>query len=105
MYTTPNVTLWAEWDIESVIVSMYKELDMLFMFMHVKSHQDDVAPTAASLSLESRLNVEADRLAAEFMKEDLTRQLIKELFLSAKAQILIKDASIHDMRYPKGHLI
>jgi hypothetical protein len=56
---TPNITLWAEWDIESVILTEYKALNMQFVFMHVKSHQDDDAKVA-SLSLESRLNVKAD---------------------------------------------
>jgi hypothetical protein len=53
-YTMPNVTLRAEWDIELMIDSNF--------FMHVKSHQDDKTPMS-SLSLESRLNVEANRLA------------------------------------------
>ena len=25
-YTTPNVTLWAKWDIELIILTIYKEL-------------------------------------------------------------------------------
>ncbi len=37
-YTTPNVTLRAEWDIESVILKLYQELEIKFTFMHVKSH-------------------------------------------------------------------
>jgi hypothetical protein len=56
-YTTPNVTLRVEWDIELVILTEYKALDMLFVFKHLKSHQDDNT-TVESLSLESRLNVE-----------------------------------------------
>jgi hypothetical protein len=58
-YTTPNVTLRAEWDIESVILSVLKETQIRFAFVHVKSHQDDDTPTTR-LSLESHLNVEAD---------------------------------------------
>ncbi len=65
-YTTPNVNLQAEWDIESVIPTVYKELARTFVFMHVKSHQDDDTPVA-SLSL-----VEADQLATEYMKDDRT---------------------------------
>jgi hypothetical protein len=34
-YTTPNVTLWAEWDIESVILEVLQELNMTFIYMHV----------------------------------------------------------------------
>jgi hypothetical protein len=58
-YTMPNVTLRAEWDIESVILDTHKELNMKFVFMHVKSHQDGDTP-AANLTLEMRLNVEAN---------------------------------------------
>jgi hypothetical protein len=58
-YTTPNVMLRAKWDIESVILTHYKALGIKFTFMHVKSHQDDEGPIA-NLSLETRLNVEAD---------------------------------------------
>jgi hypothetical protein len=61
-YTTPNVTLRAKWDIESVILTTYKELDIKFTFMHVKNHQDDDGPLE-NLSLETRMNVEADKLA------------------------------------------
>jgi hypothetical protein len=68
-YTTPNVTLHAEWDIESVILTTYKELDLKFSFLHVKSHQDDAVPVE-SLTLETQLNVEADRLATEYLQED-----------------------------------
>jgi hypothetical protein len=49
---TPNITLWAEWDNKSFILTMYKELKLQFVFMHVKSHQDDKTP-AASLSLKT----------------------------------------------------
>jgi hypothetical protein len=58
-YLTPNVTLRAEWDIESVILSTYRDLAMQFSFLHVYSHQDDDAP-AETLPLETRLNIEAD---------------------------------------------
>jgi exonuclease III len=92
-YTTPNVTLRAEWDIESVILSTYKELSLNFSFVHVKSHQDDGA-LVANLSLELRLNVEADCLATEYMSEDKTRRPIVELFPTAKAQLIIKTTSV-----------
>ena len=92
-YTTPNVTLRAEWDIESVILTIYKELQIPFLFTHVKSHQDDTIPIA-NLSLESRLNVEADRLATAYMTKDRTRRPTVALFPSAKAQLIIKGASV-----------
>ncbi len=92
-YTTPNVTLRAEWDIESVILDVLKELKMTFQFIHVKSHQDDETPLA-TLTLEARLNVEADRLATEYMQEDHIRRPTVALFPSAKAQFLIQDVSV-----------
>jgi hypothetical protein len=68
-YTTPNVALRAEWDIESVILDLLlKELQMKFTFTHVMSHQDDDTPTA-NLTLETRLNVEADPLALNICKK------------------------------------
>jgi hypothetical protein len=71
-YTTPNVTLRAKWDVESVILSVLKEMQIRFVYVHVKSHQDNDTPTTR-LSLKSRLNVEADRLTTEYMQEDSTR--------------------------------
>jgi hypothetical protein len=58
-YTAPNVTMRAEWDIESVILTLHKELHLKFKFIHVNSHQDDTTPVAG-LSLKSCLNMEAD---------------------------------------------
>jgi hypothetical protein len=72
-YATPNVTLRAKWDIEPVILGQLKHMDMKFIYMHVKSHQDDDAEVA-SLSLETRLNFKADCLATEYMTEDRTRR-------------------------------
>lgn len=34
-YMTPNVMLRAEWDIKSVILTIYKELDMQFVLLHM----------------------------------------------------------------------
>jgi hypothetical protein len=58
-YTTPNVSLGADWDIESVILQTYKELGIKFTFQHVKSHQDEDT-AVRDLLLKSHLNVEAD---------------------------------------------
>jgi hypothetical protein len=92
-YTTPNVTLRAEWDVESLILELHRSLQMPFIYTHVKSHQDDDT-SIEHLSLESRLNVEADRLSTEYMQEDLTRRPTVTLFPSASAQLLIAEASI-----------
>ena len=78
-YTTPNVTLRAEWDIESVILETYKELAINFVFLHIKSHQDDDS-VVSSLLLASQLNVEADRLTTDFLQENEPRKPIALLF-------------------------
>lgn len=92
-HITPNVTLRAEWDIESVILQLYTELSIKFSFLHVHSHQDDKV-SAASLPLEVQLNIEADKLATAYMQEDTTRRPIAALFPSAKAQLIIKGKSV-----------
>jgi hypothetical protein len=97
-YTTPNVTLHAEWDVESVIFEMHRELNMTFVYTHVMSHQDDDTETA-NLLLKSCLNVEADRLATKYMQEDLQRQPVVALFPSAKAHSLFK------MRWSHGKFL
>jgi hypothetical protein len=62
-----------------VIQKIYKKLSWKFELQHVKSHQDDNAP-ATTLSLETQLNIEADRLATEYMKEDTQRRPLVPLF-------------------------
>jgi hypothetical protein len=95
-YITPNVTLWAKWDIKLVILQVYHELAMKFTFLNVKSHQDDAASEVSlSLVLDTRLNIEADWLATSaYIQEDTTRRPIAALFPSAKAQLLIKGKSL-----------
>jgi hypothetical protein len=94
LYYTPNVTLQAEWDIESVILAEHRKLGMKFIFQHVKSHQDNDADLA-SLSLETRLNVEAYKLATAYsMVEDTTLRPTVKLFPTVQAQLIFKDVSI-----------
>jgi hypothetical protein len=92
-YTTPNVTLQAEWDIESVILTYYKAVDIKSAFMHVKSHQDDDGPIER-LSLETRHNVEADRLATEYLQEEHPKRPIALLFPTAKCQLIVNEKSV-----------
>jgi hypothetical protein len=76
-----------------VILSTYKDLALHFSFLHVYSHQDDNAPVE-TLTLETRLNIEADRLATEYMVQDQVRRPTVALFPSAKAQLLINEKTI-----------
>jgi hypothetical protein len=71
-YTTTNVTLRAEWDIESFILEILTELKIKFIYMPVHSHQDDATPFA-NQSFESQLNVEADQLATAYIQKDHRR--------------------------------
>ena len=91
-YTTPNVTLRAEWDVEAAIVDSYKQLGIPFTFLHVKSHQDDDGPVSG-LTLEAQLNVQADTLATEALKEAPTISKVL-LFPSAKCKLIINGKSI-----------
>jgi hypothetical protein len=91
-YMTPNVTLRSEWDLESVIIDMYKQLDIPFMFLHVKSHQDDDGPVE-SLSLKAQLNVQADELATKALHDAPTHNRV-ELFPTAKCQFIIAGQSV-----------
>jgi hypothetical protein len=86
----PNVTLQAKWDIESVILQNYKELAINFTFMHIKSHQDDDGPVA-NLSLETHLNVEADRLTTKYLQAGKSGQPIALLFPSAICQLIVNN--------------
>ena len=95
----PNVTLRAEWDLESLILTMYRALGIQFLFTHVKSHQDDSIPVA-SLPLEVRLNVEADRLATEYLATSHS-QGRATLFPSAKCQLLVDGATV-SRKLPNG---
>jgi hypothetical protein len=91
-YTTPNVTLCAEWDVESAIVDSYTQVGIPFTFLHVKSHQDNDGPVSV-LTLEAQLNVQADTLATEALKEAPTILKVS-LFPSAKCQLIINGKSI-----------
>ena len=59
----PNETLKASWDIHQAIHRELKQLPQVTIY-HVKSHQDNDTPES-QLSVESRLNIEADHLASE----------------------------------------
>ncbi len=67
-YTTPNMTQCTEWDIKSVILDTNKALAIHFSFIHLKSHQDDDI-AGHNLSLDTRLNVEADSLGTEYLQQ------------------------------------
>jgi hypothetical protein len=63
------------------------KLAINFQFLQVKSHQDGEA-TVAGLSLETQLNIKADRLATAFLKLPEPHCPIALLFPSAKCQFI-----------------
>ena len=91
-YLQPNVTLRSEWDIESVILDAYKNIGWKFAFQHVRSHQDDSRPIH-SLPLAVQLNIEADRLATEYL-ETSQYQGYDSIFPTAKCQLLLNGETI-----------
>jgi hypothetical protein len=86
-YMTPNATLHAEWDLESTIVDSYTQLGIPFTFLHVKSHQDDDGPIVG-LTLEARLNVQADTLATAALVDAPMVPKVA-LFPTARCQLII----------------
>jgi hypothetical protein len=91
-YLQPKVTLRAKWDIESLILDFYRQLGWQFQFTHVRSHQDDSIPLC-NLPMEAQQNVEADRLATEFLTVAKYAGRAS-LFPSAKCQLLIDGATV-----------
>jgi hypothetical protein len=85
-YTKCNTT-------ELVILTEYKALGIRFIFQHVKSHQDD-NKALQTITLKLRLNIEADKLATEYMVEDKVRQPTVSLFPTAQAQLIMNETSI-----------
>jgi hypothetical protein len=91
-YLQPNITLRAEWDIESVILDVHRRIGWKFEFKHVNSHQDDSIPLR-DLPLDVQLNVEADRLATDYLETSQSAGRAS-LFPTAKCQLLIDDETV-----------
>jgi hypothetical protein len=65
----PNITLQPDWDLIREIQMAIRALGRSSTSTHVKSHQDD-HHDYEYLSLEARLNVDADSLAGRFRRND-----------------------------------
>ena len=59
--------LASDWDVLTELRHLLKATTLAVTFRHVKSHQDDTVPMA-QLPLEAKLNVAADKLAAEYAR-------------------------------------
>jgi hypothetical protein len=91
-YLQPKVMLCTEWDIKSVIITAHRAIGWTFEFKHIHSHQDD-SVALEDLTHEVRLNVEANRLATDYLS---TSKYLgwASLLLSAKCQLLIQGATL-----------
>ena len=63
----PNNTLSSEFDITEQIYQTNKTYKIDASFQHVYGHQD--TKSRGEMSMEAKLNVEADRLAGEYQDE------------------------------------
>ncbi len=61
----PNHTLLSDWDVTHQIADTLRQTAILLTLKHVKGHQDDTTPYR-DLSLEAKLNVDADEEAGEY---------------------------------------
>jgi hypothetical protein len=89
----PNITLQPDWDILRTIQLATRDLGCPSTFSHVKGHQDD-HHAYEDLSLEARLNVDADSLAGEFRKNDSSTRPLVPRFSSNYAQLQIDGQTI-----------
>ena len=96
----PNATLAPDWDLLEEIHQQYRTITSLHIkFQWVRGHQD-TSTALGGLSSEAKLNVQADRLAAEYNTMVDTRKRPKTPLMSATRCILqISGDSIH-AQYP-----
>jgi hypothetical protein len=89
----PNLTLRPDWDILLEMQMAVLDLGRPATFSHIKGHQDD-HQDYEDLSLEARLNVDADHLAGAFRRNDSSIHSHVPRFSSNFAQLQIKDQTV-----------
>ena len=89
----PNLTLQPDWDIIREIQMAVRALGRPTSFSHVKGHQDD-HHAYDDLSLEARLNIDADALAGSFRRHDSSVRPLVPRVSSNSAQLLIDGKTI-----------
>ena len=85
-YTTPypNSTLQSDWDLIEEIYTTYQHLNIANVtFKWIKGHQDFDTPYD-KLSFPAQYNVDADRLAEEYLETDPHRRRISPLVPAAR---------------------
>lgn len=91
----PNICLKPDWDLTEEIYQTYiltAITDVTFSW--VKGHQDSTK-ALGQLSVEARFNIDADKLAEDYMKANSRQRPISPLTNSARCNLIIKGASIH----------
>jgi hypothetical protein len=89
----PNITLQPDWDLIRAIQIAICALGRPSTFDHVKGHQDD-HHDYEDLSLEARLNVDADSLAGQFRRNDSSVRPLVPRVSSNYAQLQIDGKTI-----------
>lgn len=91
----PNATLQPDWDLIEEIHTTYQQINIAKVrFQWIKGHQDKDTPYD-ELSIPAQYNVDAGRLATEFLETNLDIRRISPLVPSAKCLLHIRNASIH----------
>eukprot|EP00957_Ditylum_brightwellii_P041264 3124370-Ditylum_brightwellii.AAC.1 len=85
----PLNTLDSDWDLMKQITETVKAMQCLLTFSHVKGHQDRDIPYT-DLKGQSQQNIDADRLAGEYMDHHSTYLASVPPVEAKKAQILVK---------------
>ena len=96
-YTTPypNSTLQSDWDLIEEIYTTYQHLNIANVtFKWIKGHQDFDTPYD-KLSFPAQYNVDADRLAEEYLETDPHRRRISPLVPAARCILQIGNETIH----------
>jgi hypothetical protein len=88
-----NATLAPDWDLVEEIVTQLRRLPVQPLFSHVKGHQDNHFHYA-DLSLDAQLNVDADKLAGDFMSQYQDPQTIVPLMPTTGVHLNIDSKTI-----------
>ena len=96
-YSTPypNITLQPDWDLIEEIYTTYQHLHISNVrFKWIKGHQDSDTPYE-ELSIPAQFNVDADRLAEEYMEANPNRRTISPMVPSARCLLQLRNDTIH----------
>ena len=89
----PNSTLAPKWDVVNEIVTTLQKMPIEHSFQHVKGHQDDKVADS-KLTLEARLNVDADTEAGEYCTNHPEPRPQVPRLLSNAAQLHIRGVTV-----------